>query len=206
MKVLINFIFTFLFTTIFLHGQSVHVKPYHQDTSNIKTYKLISNKQEPKENFKDTSQFQLMPYELFPQTHVYIAPPKNFKPVESVRGFINLVTTTSITCTEINGYHYTKLVENLSAEDIAKQNAVLVSTEDVTTENGMPAKLLTISFTIQGMDSTHKDVPFERLMLFTGSLEKTVWLNATYPVAVKRFNNKIVRKSLLSVKIDNQKN
>ncbi len=157
-----------------------------------------------KTNINDTAQIQLLPYDTFPQTQVSIMPPQNFKAVESVRGFINLLTTTSITCTEVNGYQYNTLVNRLSAEDIAKQNAVLLSTEDVQTTSGMTAKLLTISFSIPGMDSTHKPVPFERMMLFTGNRTKTVWINVTYPVNVKPFIYKLVRKSILTVKFDNQ--
>ncbi len=92
----------------------------------------------------------------------------------------------------------------ITPEYIAGQNAVLNSTEEVTTDNGIPGKLFTISFTIPAKDSTQKDTPFERLMLFTGDMDNTVWLNATYPQSVKRFVYKIVRRSLLSVKLNEQ--
>jgi len=175
------------------------------DTSKVKTMKLIKSKQEFKEHFKDSDSYLvLQPPVLFPQTHVLISPPKNFKPVDNIRGFIHLATTTSITCTEIKGYHYTQLCEQLTSEYIASQNAVLNETEDVVLDNGSQGKLFTISFTIPAKDSLHKDTPFERVMLFTGDMENTIWLNATYPQSVKRFVSKIVRKSLLSVKPEKQ--
>lgn len=173
------------------------------DTTKIKTMKLVKNKQEFKEHFKDSNSYLILqPSTAFPQTDVWISPPKNFKAVENIRGFIHLATTTSITCTEIKGYHYSQLSDQLTSEYIANQNAVLNSTEDIVTDNGMTGKLLIISFIIPAKDSLHKDIPFERLMLFTGNLETTVWINATYPQSVKHFIQ-IVRKSLLSVKLNN---
>ncbi|GAB4452269.1 MAG: hypothetical protein Fur0028_07810 [Bacteroidales bacterium] len=193
---------SFLF--IFFILGSLCAQTTTKDTTKIKTMKLVKSKQEFKEHFKDSNSYLILqPSTLLPQTQVWISPPKNFKPVDNIRGFIHLATTTSITCTEIKGYHYSQLSDQLTSEYIASQNAFLNATEDVVTENGMPGKLLTISFTIPAKDSLHKDTPFERLMLFTGDLERTVWLNATYPQSVKRFVSAIVRKSLLSVKLNN---
>lgn len=171
------------------------------DTSKVKTMKLVKSKEQFKEHFKDSDSYLVLQAPvMLPQTNVWISPPKNFKPVENIRGLIHLATTTSITCNEIKGYNYTQIVNQLTPEYIASQNAILNETEEVTTDNGMPGKLFTISFTIPAKDSTQKDTPFERLMLFTGNMDNTIWLNATYPQSVKRFVYKIVRKSLLSVK------
>lgn len=173
------------------------------DTSKVKTMKLIKSKEQFKENFKDSASYQVLQNPIIiPQTNVWISPPKNFKPVENIRGLIHLATTTTITCTEIKGYHYTQIVEQLTPEYIAGQNAILNKTEEVITDNGMSGKLFTISFTVPAKDSTQKDTPFERIMLFTGDMENTIWLNATYPQSVKRFVAKVVRKSLLSVKLN----
>lgn len=197
MKILIFFIIA-IFTIGQTWGQTQRI-----DTSNVKTMKLIKSKEQFKENFKDSDSYQILQKPiLIPQTHVWISPPKNFKTVENIRGLIHLATTTSITCTEIKGYHYTQIIAQLTPEYIASQNAILNETEEVTTDNGMSGKLFTISFTIPAKDSTQKDTPFERVMLFTGDMENTIWLNATYPQSVKRFVAKIVRKSLLSVKLN----
>lgn len=197
MKIFLSFLFILYFT------HNIFAQTKHTDTTKIKTMKLVKSKQEFKEHFKDSDSYLILqPAVLFPQTSVWISPPKNFKPVDNIRGFIHLATTTSITCTEIAGHHYSQLTDQLSSEYIASQNAVLNSTEDIVTDQGLKGKLLTISFTIPAKDSLHKDTPFERLMLFTGDLEHTVWINATYPQSVKRFVSGIVRKSLLSVKLN----
>lgn len=165
-----------------------------------KTLKLITNKSEFEKHFKDTASYlQLEKEVLFPQTNVYISPPKYFKPVENIHGFIHIPTMSSMTCTEIKGYHYTQLTEQLTSEYIASQNATLNSTEDIILDNQQPARLFYISFTIPAKDSLHKDTPFERLMLFTGDMENTIWINVTYPQAVKRFVHNIILKSLKTV-------
>lgn len=178
------------------------VSPHQVNDTNIKTVKVITNREEFLSHFSDSLSYKtLMPYVQIPQTNVWIAPPKNFKFSENIKGFIHLATTTSIVCTEIKGFHYTTVVANLTDEKIAQQNAVLKSVEDVTTTFGMPGKLLTISFTLLAKNN-QKETPFERLMLFTGNLESTIWVSATYPEAVKPFVFDMVRKSLLSVKFD----
>lgn len=199
MKLLLLFINIFLLIGL-LGAQTIKI-----DTSKVKTLKLIKNRDQFKEHFKDSASYLVLQTPiLLPQTNVWISPPKNFKPIESIRGLIHLPTTTSITCTEIKGYNFERITEQITPEYIAKQDAVLDSVEEVTTNSGMPGKLFTISFTIPAKDSTQKDTPFERLMLFTGNIDNTVWLNATYPKSVKRFVYKIVRKSLLTVKLNEQ--
>ncbi len=194
-----------LIINIFLIAGLLNAQTIKIDTSKVKTMKLIKSKEQFKEHFNDSDSYLVLQAPIIlPQTNVWISPPKNFKPVESIRGIIHLATTTSITCTEIKGYNYTQVTGQITPEYIAGQNAVLNSTEEVTTDNGIPGKLFTISFTIPAKDSTQKDTPFERLMLFTGDMDNTVWLNATYPQSVKRFVYKIVRRSLLSVKLNEQ--
>ncbi len=173
------------------------------DTS-IKKVKLITNKEEFDKRFKtDSISYKTpMPYQNIKGTNIWLAPPRNFKYSERINGFIHLATTTSITCQEIKGFHFTKIVENLTPETLAKQNAVLKSIEDVTTSTGMPAKLVTLWFSLPSKDTTRKETPFERMMLFTGNLDNTLWISATYPESVKPFVFEIVRNSLLSVKYE----
>ncbi len=198
-----NLLIVFYFVVCFSFSQRVQIiSPSQLKDTNIKTLKVITNKEEFSKHFSDSLSYKtLMPYVQIPQTNVWIAPPKNFKLSENIRGFIHLATTTSIVCTEIKGFHFTTVVANLTDEKIAQQNALLKSVEDVTTSSGMPAKLVTISFTLTAKNN-QKESPFERLMLFTGDMENTIWLSATYPEAVKPFVFEMVKKSLLSVKFD----
>ncbi|MCX7861710.1 MAG: hypothetical protein N2449_01800 [Bacteroidales bacterium] len=197
------FVLIFAFLAFIVHAQKVQIVPSSQlKDSNIKTVKVITNKEEFKNHFGDSLKFKtLLPYVNIPQTKIWIAPPYSYKYSERINGFIHLATTTSITCTEIKGFHFTRVVENITNEKIAKQNATIKSIEDVQTTAGFPAKMVTISFSLPSKEAG-KEIPFERLMLFTGDLNNTVWVNATYPEAVKPFVYEMVRKSLLSVKYD----
>jgi len=186
------------------YGQKIQIVPKKNiNDTNIKTLKVITNKEEFNKHFADSLTYkELMPYVQIPGTKISIAPPKNFKISEQIRGFVHLATTTSITCSEIKGFHYTTVVENITPETLLKQNANLKSIEDVQTSSGKPAKLILLGFSLPSKDTSKKETPFERLMLFTGDLDNTIWVSATYPEAVKPFVFEMVKKSLLSVKIE----
>ncbi len=198
------FINIILLVSFSIFGQNIQIVPKKQiNDTNIKTLKLITNKEEFDKHFKNSESYkELMTYVQIPGTSISIAPPKNFKLTESIRGFVHLATTTSITCSEIKGFHFTTVVSNISPETLAKQNAVLKNIEDVQTSSGNPAKLITLGFSLPSKDTSKKETPFERIMLFTGDLENTIWISATYPEAVKPFVFEIVKKSLLSVIIN----
>lgn len=199
---LINICFVFLFFSFY--GQKVQIVPKSQvNDTNIKTLKVITNKEEFKSHFSDSLSYKtLMPYVQIPGTKISIAPPKNFKLSEQINGFVHLATTTSITCSEIKGFHFSIIIDNITPETLAKQNAVLKNIEDVRTDLGLPAKLVTLGFSLPSRDTSKKETPFERLMLFTGDIENTFWISATYPEAVKPFVFEMVKKSLLSVKFN----
>lgn len=112
-------IFYFIIFTSFSQRLQIVSSNQVKDT-NIKTLKVITNKEEFSKNFNDSLSYKtLMPYIQIPQTNIWIAPPKNFKFSENIKGFIHLATTTSIICIEIKGFHYTKVVANLTDEKIA---------------------------------------------------------------------------------------
>ena len=190
--------------TIFAQKVNIKVVPSNKDT-NVRNVKLITNKEEFKKYFSDSSSYKtlLPPYKI-PNTRTWISVPKGFKYSERINGFVHLATTSSIVCKEIKGFYFTTIVDNITPESLDRQNSYLKTIEDVKTNDGLPAKLLTIGFTLNSNDSIKKSTAFERLMLFTGDMESTVWVTATYPEAVKPFIYEMVRKSLLSVKLEQQ--
>ncbi|MCX7955124.1 MAG: hypothetical protein N3A01_08055 [Bacteroidales bacterium] len=167
----------------------------------VHSVKPILSKEEFEKRKPDTAKLMtLEPYVNIENTNIMIAPPKYFIYNSKISGFIHLPTTAAINIKEIKGYNYELVTANLTDEYIASQNAKLISVENITTSSGMPGKLYTLRFNIQSADSLKKDIPFERLMLFTGDINNTIWVNATYPLNVKIFVEKIIKKSILSVK------
>lgn len=136
---------------------------------------------------------------LIPNTQILITPPAHFKFVDKINGFIHIGSSASITVTSVEGTSYLQVTEGLTAEYFKTQNAILISTEDIKTSNGMDGKLYTLSFTTTSTDTAKKVLQFERMMLFTGDYHNTIWLNASYPSVLKKILYPALKQSLLSV-------
>jgi len=63
----------------------------------------------------------------------------------------------------------------------------------------MDGKLYLLSFSVTSTDTSKKVMQFERMMLFTGDYQRTIWINASYPVLVKKLLYQVIKESLLSV-------
>ncbi len=142
---------------------------------------------------------------LIPNTKILITPPAHFKFVEKINGFIHIGSSASITVTSVEGTSYLQVTDGLTSDYFKTQNAILVSTEDVKTSNGVDGKLYTLSFTTISKDTTKKVLQFERMMLFTGDYHNTIWLNASYPSVLKKLLYPALKESLLSVKFNETK-
>jgi hypothetical protein len=55
-----------------------------------------------------------------------------------------------------------------------------------------------LSYTIESPEN-ETPINFERLMLFTGTYQMTVWIEANYPVQARSLLYNVLRESLLSV-------
>ncbi len=144
---------------------------------------------------------KLKPF-LIPNTKILISPPAHFKFVEKLNGFIHVGSSASITVTSVEGTSFLQVTEGLTPDYFKTQNAMLVSSEDVKTSTGMDGKLYTLSFTATSTDTSKKVLQFERMMLFTGDYHNTIWLNASYPAALKKLLYSVLKESLLSVKFN----
>lgn len=205
-----NKVYIIFLLFIFLYNQGICqvtdtttqvIKTLNGKNIRVHSVKPILNKEEFEKRKPDTTKLMtLEPYVNIENTNIIIAPPKYFIYNEKIKGFIHLPTTAVINVQEIKGYNYELATMNLTEEYIASQNAKLISTENITTSTGLPGKIYTLHFNVQSNDSIKKEIPFERLMLFTGDLNNTIWVSATYPLNVKMFVERIIRKSLLSVK------
>jgi len=134
-----------------------------------------------------------------PNSEILITPPAHFKYSEKINGFIHPGTFSSITVTYIYGTSFLQITEGLTSEYFTSQNTVLVSGEDVKTKSGMDGKLYLLSFSVTSTDTSKKVMQFERMMLFTGDYQRTIWINASYPVLVKKLLYQVIKESLLSV-------
>ncbi len=129
---------------------------------------------------------------LIPNTQVKFVPPEHFKYLDNINAFIHLGSASTIHISEIEDSPYIMVTAGLTEEHFISQGVELISKEDVKTKNNKDGIMYIVAFTV-------KEVEFERIMYFTGDYNKTVWVNANYPVLVKNVLFNVLKESILSV-------
>jgi len=132
-------------------------------------------------------------YTTIPNTQIAIIPPAHFHFMEDMGGFLHVGTSSSVQVQEITGTPYTLIVLGLTEEHFKSQGVKLISKEDVITKNNEKGIIFKVSFEVE-------DYEFERLMFFTGDYNRTIWINANYPVVVKDMLEVVLKESLLTAK------
>ncbi|PLX05533.1 MAG: hypothetical protein C0594_07105 [Marinilabiliales bacterium] len=114
---------------------------------------------------------------IIDSTDIAITPPVEFKPFDQIHGFIHMATSSTIQVNQIEDAPYLMIVENMTDDHFASQGVTLLSQFEIN-EPDAKGYVYVIGFTIKGVD-------FERIMYFTGDLNRTIWINANYPVMIK---------------------
>ncbi|MDD2635551.1 MAG: hypothetical protein PHW82_08645 [Bacteroidales bacterium] len=126
-----------------------------------------------------------------PSTNVFMIAPEHFLISENIPGMIHPGSSTTIQVQEIIGTSYIMIAQAMTPEHFESQNVTLISQEDVKMDNGMNGILYLVEFTVNGYD-------YERLMLFAGDYNNTIWINANYPKSAKSLLYDIIKESLLT--------
>jgi hypothetical protein len=139
-------------------------------------------------------------YVTLPNSDIKMVPPAFFKAFlkDGKFGFIHEGAGSSISIEEIKGTAFTLLVKGMTKEYFAKQGVTLIAQEDVKTKQNKDATLMLVGFKVKSKDG-EKEVEYERLMLFTGDYNRTIWINANYPAIIRKVLLAALRESLLSV-------
>jgi len=126
-----------------------------------------------------------------PGTHIKMQPPEHFMVSEAIPGLLHPGTSTTVQVQEITGTSYVMIQQAMTPEHFESQGVHLVSATDVTMHDGKGGVLYLVEFTVNGFD-------YERLMLFAGDYNNTIWINANYPKSAKRILQNIITESLLT--------
>lgn len=124
---------------------------------------------------------------------VKIKPPAYFKPFKNQNAFIHIRTSSTIQVNIIEDTPYNLITAKMNEEYFYNQGFTLVSKEVVKTSEGKEGILYIVSFKV-------KDIEFERMMFFTGSYHQTIWVQANYPVLMKKLLFNVIKAGVLSVK------
>lgn len=111
-------------------------------------------------------------------TNISLVPPEHFLVSENIPGLIHLGSSTTVQVQEVVGTSYIMIDQAMTPEHFESQNVTLISKENVKMQNGTSGVMYLVEFTVKGYD-------YERLMLFTGDYNNTIWINANYPKSAK---------------------
>jgi hypothetical protein len=134
-----------------------------------------------------------------PGTAVRMIQPVHFIPSATARGFIHAGSSASIQVNEVEGSPWTLVVKGVTKEYLESQGVKYISEEMVKTRSGKEGKIYLVSFKIKSGNDPQKELEYERMLFFTGDYNKTIWINASYPVIVKSLLYDVLKESLLSV-------
>lgn len=134
---------------------------------------------------------------LIPGTNIKMQPPEHFMVSEAIPGLVHPGSSTTVQVQEIVGTSYVMISQAMTAEHFASQGVTLISTTDVQMQNGKGGILYLVEFDANGLT-------YERLMLFAGDYNNTIWINANYPKSAKRLLQTILTESLLTAQYIDQ--
>jgi len=134
---------------------------------------------------------------IIPNTKIKMQPPEHFLVSEAIPGLLHPGTSTTVQVQEIIGTSYVMIQQAMTPEHFQSQGVTLVNTTEVNMANGKTGILYLVEFTVNGVD-------YERLMLFAGDYNNTIWINANYPKSAKRLLQEILTQSLLTAQYIDQ--
>jgi hypothetical protein len=142
-------------------------------------------------------------YVTLPNSDISMVPPAYFKPFlnDGKFGFMHEGAGASISIQEILGTPYPIVVQYMSKEYLETQGVKFIAKENVQTTQKKDAIIYLVSFSVKSKDGS-KEIQYERIMLFTGDYNRTIWISANYPVVARKMLFNPLRISLLSVKFD----
>ncbi|MCF8268698.1 MAG: hypothetical protein K9I25_01910 [Crocinitomicaceae bacterium] len=103
-----------------------------------------------------------------------ITVPEGFIESTSFNGYIHLNSATSIVMTSIEHINFIRLCAGMTPEFFAQNGLTLNEEKEFTSRENVPGKYYKASFIID-------EIPHVRYIVFSGDLNRTLWLNITYP-------------------------
>lgn len=121
-----------------------------------------------------------------------IIPPEGFKPTDKFNGYLHSEASSGIIMTMIENANYLKISEGMTDEFFAKNSLTFVEKQDFVSDNQVHGVYYKFTFVTS-------DTPFTRYMVYAGDLNKTLWLNITYPTKLEHLIENELLKSIQSI-------
>lgn len=121
-----------------------------------------------------------------------IVPPSGFEVSTAFNGYIHMGASSAIILTMIEGVNFIKIAEGMTDEYFTRNKLTRISESKIDTDSDLKGISYKLSFAIDKTD-------FIRYMVYIGDLNRTLWLNITYPVQVEELVEAEILKSIQSV-------
>jgi hypothetical protein len=130
-------------------------------------------------------------------TGVKIIPPAYFEKSSTFDGFNHTGAGASIQISVTQGKPFPIMAQAMvNKTNLEKLGIQLISEEKIKTDSGKDAILIVIAFSVKGPTKTFE---YERMVLLTGDYDKTIIVNANYPVIAKTILYEVLKKSVKTV-------
>ncbi|PHR22786.1 MAG: hypothetical protein COA38_17735 [Fluviicola sp.] len=124
-----------------------------------------------------------------------IIPPEGFESTERFNGYLHTMAGSGIIMTMIDNVNYIKLDEAMTEEFFASEKLTFIKKESFTSDNGISGIHYKSTFNSEGK-------LFIRYLVFAGDLNKTLWLNITYPFEMNGLLEAEILKSIQSITLN----
>lgn len=135
----------------------------------------------------------------FAESNISIVPPVGFKQVDFFKGFFNYSNGASIQIESVDSIAYLLVAEGFTQANLTSQGVTLISKENITSPSGQKGILVTLRFEVSQEGETRQ---YERLSYLTGDMNRTIFLNANYPVLVKELVYESIKTCLLTAQFE----
>lgn len=103
-----------------------------------------------------------------------ITVPEGFVESTSFNGYLHLNSATSIVMTSIENINFIRLCAGMTPDFFAANGLTSVEEKDFTSTNNVSGRYYKAYFVLN-------ELPHVRYIVFSGDLNRTLWLNITYP-------------------------
>lgn len=124
-----------------------------------------------------------------------ITPPEGFEATDKFNGYLHSQASTAIIMTMIENSNYINMERGMTDEFFAQKQMTLVKKEEFTSDHGFSGLIYKCTFVLQEMN-------FVRYFVFAGDLNRTLWLNITYPLQMEGLVEGEVMKAIRSINLN----
>jgi hypothetical protein len=125
----------------------------------------------------------------------FIIPPEGFESTDLFNGYLHAMAGCGIIMTMIDNVNYIKMDEGMTEEFFVSEKLEFIKKDSFTSDNGISGIHYKSTFVIE-------EQSFVRYLVFAGDLNKTLWLNITYPSKLEAIMEPEILKSIQSITLN----